>query len=158
MSLLFFCVGLFLIYLGITFNDASVLNYIGGFFIVFTIFFFGFTMPSSLLYYYEKAIIKKYGSYTDAVVINKYVEDLSYNENTDGRTVRVEEFHYIIDYQFTYLKDYTNTFYLEHKTSYDKIEIGSKIPIKFLKIKPEQAEPRRHKLSKDLGLGTNACN
>jgi len=53
---------------------------VGGFVTLFMGFFLGYTIPSSFLYYYEKAIIKKYGGYTTATVIKKYIEDLSYEE------------------------------------------------------------------------------
>lgn len=157
-GLSFLGVGCFLIYLGIKYDNNITLLIIGGFVTLFMGFFLGYTMPSSLLFYYEKAVIKKYGSYTYATVIKKHIEDHSYVEKIDNRINPVKEFHYIIDYVFTYKKEYTNSFYVTSKACFDKIEIGSEIPIKFLKIKPEQAEPRRQKLCKDLGLEYSDCS
>ena len=157
MGLSFLCIGCFLIYLGIKYDNNIPLLVAGGFVTLFIGFFLGYTMPSSLLHYYEKAVIKKYGSYTTATIVKKHIEDQSYEERVDHRTHKIELFLYTIDYQFTYHKDYTNSFAVTHQSCFDKLEIGSKIPIKFLKHLPEQAEPRRQKLCKDLGLETKLC-
>ncbi|MBC2845977.1 hypothetical protein [Winogradskyella flava] len=158
MGLAFLGIGCFLIYLGIKNNNNIPLLVAGGFVILFMTFFLGYTMPSSLSFYYEKAIVKKYGSYTTASVIGKHVEDQSYEERIDNRVDNIELLFYIIDYKYTYQEEYFGSFYVTNKACFEAIEIGSDIPIKFLKHKPEQAKPRRQKLCKDLGLETNMCN
>ncbi|MFP4845536.1 hypothetical protein [Winogradskyella sp. PE311] len=158
MGLTFLGIGCFLIYLGIT-SDANIpLLVAGGFVTLFMGFFLGYTMPSSFMYYYEKEVVKKYGSYTKAIITKKYIEDQSYEERVDNRIDKVELLLYIIDYKFTYQKEYTGSFYVADKTCFDALQIGYNIPIKFLKHKPEQAEPRRQKLCLDLGLERNRCN
>ena len=158
MGITFLGIGCFLIYLGIIYEYNTPLLVTGGFVTLFMGFFLSYTMPSSLLYYYEKAVIKKYGSHTNGIVIKKHIEDQSYEESIDNRVDKIQLILYRIDYKFTYKKEYTNSFYIDHKTCFDSIVIGSKIPVKFLKHKPEQAEPRRQKLCNDLGLERNLCN
>lgn len=159
LGFILFGLGSFLIYLGFTINNAKALLYIGGFIVVFMLFFFGYAMPSSLRFYYEKSLIKKYGSYTTASVIAKEIEDNNYTEHHNGKLKTIEEYNYLVEYQFTYNnKLYTNSFYVKSKSCFDKLEIDSKIPIKFLKVKPQQSEPRRRKLSTDLGLDIKNCS
>lgn len=158
MGLVFLGIGCFLIILGIKYDNNIPLLVTGSFVTLFMGFFLGYTMPSSLLYYYEKAVIKKYGSYTNAIITKKYIEDQSYEERVDNRVDKIELFIYTIDYKFNYHKDFTNSFIVEDKACFDKLEIGSTIPIKFLKHKPQQSEPRRQKLCNDLDLKRNQCN
>ena len=158
MGLTILGIGCFLIVLGIKYDNNIPLLITGSFVTLFMGFFLGYTMPSSLLYYYEKAVIKKYGSYTKAIVIDKKTEDCSYTNTIGGRTEIVKEYHYYFTYKFTYKTEFTNSFYVKSQLCFDKIEIGSEIPIKFLKSKPLQSEPRRQKLCKDLGLDIEACS
>ncbi|SHH34273.1 hypothetical protein [Winogradskyella jejuensis] len=159
-GLLFISIGLVLIYIGTIVNKDQLFFYIfGGVFIAFILFVWIYTLPSSLLFYYEKALIKKYGSYTTAIITNKEVEDHSHTEGMGRNRRFVELFMYLIEYKFEYnSKTYTGAFYLNEKAVFDAIELNQSIPIQFLKTNPKTSKIRRQKLCLDLGLNRNMCN
>ena len=159
-GLLFISIGCILIYIGTIVNEDSLFFYIfGGFFIAFILFIWIYTLPSSFMFYYEKALVKKYGSYTTATIISKTKEDHSYEDGIGKHKKHVEFYMYLIEYQFSHnSKDYINHFYLNEKTVCDKLEIGDSIPIKFLRTNPKESEPRRQKLCINLGLKRTLCS
>ncbi|MFP2997570.1 hypothetical protein ABN763_16755 [Spongiivirga sp. MCCC 1A20706] len=155
--LIFFLIGCILIYVGTTITESSTkwfLYVFGGSFIGFMLFFVGFTMPSSLRYYYEKALIKKYGAFGNGIITKLEIEDHSYIDDEKS----IEQFHYGIGYSFEYLNNtYEGFFYVYHKECFEKLAIGDTIPIKFLKTKPEKSFPRRIKLCNELQLTREFC-
>ena len=111
------------------------------------------------MFYYEKALFKKYGSYTTATIISKTKEDHSYEDGIGKHKKHVEFYMYLIEYQFNYnSKDYTNHFYLNEKKVFDKLEIGNDIPIKFLRTNPKESDPRRQKLYINICLKRTLCS
>ncbi len=151
--LIFIAIGILLIYIATKIEKPIALYGFGGFVMVFSLFVFFYTIPSSFLYYYEQEITKKYGSYTIAKITNKEIEDHSYQEKADGHIDYIEEFHYLLSYVFEYNETtYENSFYVNSLACYEKLTIGAKIPIKFLRTNPKKSSVRRVKLSKELGI------
>ena len=120
--------------------------------------FLGATLPSSISYYYEKPLSETYGINLSSIVTDKRIEDHSFNETSGSQEKYVEEYHYIVGYKYSFEKDYESEFYIEEKDFYEKIEIGSEIPIRVLKFKPETSFPRRVKLGKKFGLQKRDSN
>ncbi|MCH9661344.1 MAG: hypothetical protein K0U54_10585 [Bacteroidetes bacterium] len=158
-GLLFIALGIVVIYIASFVNEGKVfLHIFGGVFIVFPLFFLLFTMPSSFLFYYEKALIKKYGSYGTAFICGKAILDSSSLENKDARTVKKAQRHFELTYEYEYLQVlYTNTFHVASRSCFDRLPIGGRIPIQFLKVKPSQSTVRRAKLSNELGIDRKDC-
>ena len=74
--------GVLFAFIGLKVENGLGFILIGGLFTVLSLAFMIYTLPSSFIYYYEQAEIKKYGSYTTAKVINKRVEDYSHSNST----------------------------------------------------------------------------
>lgn len=160
--LVFIIFGAFFAYLGSKFKTDGTLFMAFGFgFILLSSAFILFTLPSSLQYYYEQALTKKYGSYTLAKITNKRIDDYSHNlKNLDSSTnKRVKTFLYVIEFQFTYNNTtYSNECYFEHEATFNAITTTTVLPIKFLKTNPNKITVRRQKLSKQLGIKAQLCN
>ncbi|PNW29096.1 hypothetical protein [Formosa algae] len=108
-----------------------------------------YTIPSSIMYYYEKEVIKKYGAFTTAVITKKEIEDHSYID--DETKKKVEEVTYLIEYTFEYNYKHFSTFSIvENKEFYDQLTIGLDIPIKYLKTNPNKSSVRMRKLKNSL--------
>jgi len=132
----------------------------GGLFIVLSLAFMLYTLPSSFMYYYEQAEIKKYGSYTTAKVINKRVDDYSHSNSTfNGASKKtIETYLYVIAFEFSYNNTiYNSECFFEHKSTFDAITIHSTLPIKFLKTNPQNVTLRRKKLADQLGITAKMC-
>lgn len=152
-GLLFIFVGCILIYIASLTENPIPLYIFGGVFISFSLFFILYTIPSSLKYYYNQEVIKKHGSFTTAVIINKEIEENSYSEKTHNHAKTIEELNYLLSFSFNYNNNkFENSFYVHTKECFDKLEIGHVIPIKFLKTNPMKASVRFKKLYKELGL------
>ena len=84
-------------------DDAWFVHAFGWLFILFPLAIMVWTMPSSLMFYYEKQVVAKYGRSADAVVTDTYTEVLD-----DAVTL------YYVDYEFTYKKTRQfGTFYVD---------------------------------------------
>lgn len=93
-------------------------------------------MPSSLMFYYEKQVVAKYGRRKEAVVTDAYTEDLD-------QAVTL----YYFDYEFEYKKTRQfGTFYLGDKALAEKLAVGDAVPIKFLAFDPAQNDVRMRSL------------
>ena len=150
---LFIVIGSVLIYIATGIENHIFLYIFGGIFIAFPLFIIVYTMPSSFMYYYEQAQIKKYGSFTTAVITHKEIEDNSYTEKIDNRIERIEELNYLISFTFNYQNnEFVNSFYVNTKEAFEALKIGNSIPIKFLKTDPKKSSVRLIKLSKEIGL------
>ncbi|NER17491.1 hypothetical protein [Spongiivirga citrea] len=156
--LVFIGLGIILLYVGSRASETSTrwfLYSFGGFVIIFVLFFIIYTMPSSIMHYYEKALTNKYGAYTKAVIVKREIEDHSYTENE----TLLQMLHYGIHYEFEYQgRLQKGFFYVYHQECYDKLLVGDDIPIKFLKTKPEKSFPRRIKLCNELQLDRKFCS
>lgn len=120
-----------------------------------------YTLPSSILYYYNQALTKKHGSYTIAKVTNKRVDNYSHTTSSfnGGTAKNIEEFLYVICFEFTYLgRTYTSEAFFEHKTTFEAITPNTELPIQFLKTNPNKITLRRRKLANNLGIKPNLCN
>ena len=106
-GLLFMFIGVVLIYIGLQ-NHITTLLILGVFFILFMLFFLGFTIPSTVSYYYNKELIKKFGINADAVLKDKEVIDNSYFErirftNSISRKGKlIKEINYLIIYTYNF--------------------------------------------------------
>lgn len=128
----------------------------GSIFIGLSLFFIGYTIPSSISYYYNKALAKKYGKYTEAQLTAKEIIDLSYTDNdqynpeTKKYGVRVIEESFLLTYTFSYAgKMYENQDDVDQEV-YHKLELGAAIPIQFIATNPEKAYIRKRKLKRAL--------
>ncbi len=156
--LVFIAMGILLIYIATKIEEPIALYGFGGFVLVFSLFAFFYTIPSSFLYYYKQEVTKKYGSYALANIIHKEIEDHSYQETIDNRVDYIEEFHYILTYSFEYNgMRYENSFHVASKICFQALSVGAAIPIKFLRTNPKKSSVRRVKLSKELGLKKEQC-
>ncbi len=140
MLMVFVCIGIGILWMARV-TDAPIFVYgIGGFFTVFALFFMGATMPSSLMFYYEKQVVAKYGRNKEAVVSDAYTEVLD-----DSVTL------YYFDYEFDYKKTRQfGTFYLDDKALAEKLAVGDAVPIKFLAFDPSQSDVRMRSLTGKL--------
>ena len=150
----FFCV----LFWPFTKGGAWVPFLIGAFFVVFPFVAGAMTLPSSLSYYYEKSLSKKYGKDATAIVTDKSAETNTFEESSGRDYYEVEETTYCISYRYSFAGEHEGAFYVENGDFYDKIEIGSKIPIRVLAFKPETSYPRRVKLGKSLGFKKSETN
>lgn len=150
---LFIFIGTVLIFVGLHF-DIIFLIIFGGIFISFSLFFLISTIPSSIIYYYDKALVKKYGRYINACIKEKEIIDNSYYENnkysvtTSKKDMLIEELNYLLTFSFEYQNQiYQNADFVD-KNQYEKLNIGDLIPIKFLTIAPNKSLIRKIKLKK----------
>lgn len=112
-----------------------------------------------MLFYYDKAMTKKYGAYSTASITKKTIEDHSYEDGIGSNNKYVEHYMYLIEYQFEYRNKINHgAFYLNKETVFNTLEIGDLIAIKFLRTNPEKSNVRRQKLCLDLGFNRNMCN
>ncbi|MCH3880971.1 MULTISPECIES: hypothetical protein [Tenacibaculum] len=136
----FIIVGSTVIYFAAKTNLSAYIFIFGILFIGIPLFIIFYTMPSSLLYYYEQEMAKKYGYYSKATVTHKEIEDTSYTQKAGSKINKIEEFNYLVSYTFNYRnKTYNNSFYVDEKTVFNKIELGDSISIKFLRTDPKKA-------------------
>lgn len=159
-GLVFILFGSLFAYLGTKTEEGLGFIIFGTAFIVFSLAFMLYVLPSSFLYYYEQAEVKKYGSYTFATITNKRVEDLSYTSSmfSKGPKKTTKEFLFAIEFEFTYnSKIYKNECFFEHKSTFNAITKTTDLPIKFLKTNPKKVTIRRRKLSKQLGIPEKMC-
>ncbi len=77
---LFLLIGALLTALALHFKETGLV-FIGGAFVVLPLFTILYTMPSSMRYGYEKALIDRYGKYANARVTQKEILDYSHREN-----------------------------------------------------------------------------
>lgn len=134
-------------------------------FVLIPLFGLGYTLPSSIQYYYEKSLAKKYGVNIEATVTNKHIDDYSYtetmgmNDSLSGqRYRRIEEYHYFIEYKYEVGESYTGEFDVAGLGCYKKIEVGDFVPIQVLAFKPDVSFPRRRRLAEILGVRGGECN
>lgn len=159
-GLTFIVLGLIIAYIGYFVADNTPLTGFGLTFISFSGFFLLYTMPSSITYYYEQELTKKYGSYTTAKVINKRIDDYSHTSSTleGGKVKHHEEFLYAIEFEFSYNnQSYSSECFFNQKETYEAILLGSELPIKFLRNNPNNVTLRRRKLSNELGISEKMC-
>ena len=110
------------------------------------------TLKSSIGYGYEVALINRFGVDAVAIVTHKFIEDDSYYAAKKKSTEitchqKVDDISYFIEYQYTYGKPYKSSCSICSKALYDKIDIGSEVPIKVLPSSPDKSAPRREELA-----------
>ncbi|MBU2939484.1 hypothetical protein KO494_08020 [Lacinutrix sp. C3R15] len=130
-------------------------------FIILPTAFMRYTLPSSILHYYEQELTKKYGSYTSAKVTNKKIANYSHTTSTfdGGKLKNIKEFLYVVEFQFSYNNQvYESECFFEHKATFEAISLETKLPIQFLKTNPKKITLRRRKLANQLGIKPNLCN
>ncbi|AXO81561.1 hypothetical protein DZC78_14590 [Olleya aquimaris] len=160
--LIFIVFGSFFIYLGNHIEQNGIGFVIFGYaFIVLASTFILFTLPSSIMYYYEKAKVKKYGSYTFARITNKRIDDYSHTNSStfdSSKSKVIKEFLYVVEFEFNYNNTtFTNECFFEHKTTFETITLTTKLPIQFLKTNPKKVTLRRRKLSNQLNIPEKLC-
>ena len=158
-GLIFILFGSFFAYLGYRTDDGLGFIIFGICFIVCSCLFMAFILPSSIMYYYEQALTKKYGSYTTAKVTNKRIDNYSHTSSfTNNNSEEIEEYLYVIEFEFTYNnKTYKSESFFGEKSTYDAITAKTELPIQFLKTNPNKITLRRRKLSKELGMPKKMC-
>ena len=154
-GLLFIGVGAVLITIGVRF-DITFLIVFGSIFIAVALFFLIFTLPSSILYYYEKALLKKYGKYTNATILekeiinNSYYDKNTYAVDSASKGALIEELSYLLNFSFEYQNQmYKNSDFVE-KNEYEKLNNGDLIPIHFLRTDPKKSFIRKVKLKNSI--------
>lgn len=156
-ALVFMALGAIVVYLGLRYQVTFMVVF-GGLFGGIPAIGMLFTMPSSFMYYYEQAQTKKYGAYTTATIIAKEVKDVSYVTGKGNIKTKVEEFQYFLTYSFEHDgKPYENTFLVASKSCFDVLNIGTSIPIQFLRTNAKQSSVRRRKLANELQLPFKDC-
>ncbi|MDO6597602.1 hypothetical protein Q4512_11810 [Oceanihabitans sp. 2_MG-2023] len=160
--LVFILFGCFFIFLG---NNIEKEGYgfilFGIAFIVLSSTFMLFTLPSSIIYYYEQALTKKYGSYTTATITNKRIDDYSHTTSSfdGGKSKKIAEFLYAIEFQFSYNNQvFEGECFFEHQATFEAITLETQLPIQFLKTNPKKITVRRRKLANQLGIKPKLCN
>jgi len=149
--LLFFVVGVALIYIGVQFDFLPIIIF-GAVFSCFSLVVFAYTIPSSIVYYYEKAVITKYGKFTNAYLLSKQIIDNSHFDSsieTPSKSKKgklIEELNYLIEYSFKHNDlEYQNSEFIK-QAIFEKLTIGDTIPIKFLSTNPNNNSVRTQKL------------
>gem|GEM_PF-3808887 len=131
---LFIILGLSVMYIGTLVpepKDQTFLYIFGGLFAGFPFLMAVFTLPSSFMYYYEKELIKKYGTQTQGTLVKKYAEDQG-----------VENPHtiYFFDYKFAHQGlEYNATAVVDSEKRYNHLKVGDAVKVKFLRYKPSQS-------------------
>ncbi|WGD34002.1 hypothetical protein [Olleya sp. YS] len=158
---IFLIVGGFFTYLGTKIDDNGIAFIIFGcVFMILASAFMLFTLPSSFMYYYEQAKIKKYGSYTSARIINKRIDNYTHKTSSfnSRQPKHINEFLYVIEFEFIYNNQvYKNECFFEHQSTFETISLDTELPIKFLKTNPKNTTLRRRKLSNQLGITEKMC-
>lgn len=134
---------------------------LGGLFFLMPYFVFT-TLKSSVRYYYEIALINQFGTPATATVVCKSIEDNAYyyrnsRHRKDKSQHLAEEIVYTVEYQYSYGTRFKSTFVIDNRVLYDKIAIGSEIPINLLASAPEKSTPRLAELGATLGLDAEEC-
>lgn len=140
----FISIGIILVFIGLRSEIISLLIF-GGVFICVALFFI-YTLPSSVKYYYDKELSKKFGKNTMAQIIEKEIMNHSYLDDKGNKEVLVEEFNYLLKYSFDYQNQtFENVDFVTEK-QYKKLEIGNLIPVQFLTSHPKKSSIRKIKL------------
>lgn len=154
-GLLFVLLGSSLIYIGFLYSELFLIIF-GGVFISFSLFFMMYTIPSSVSYYYNKALVSKYGKTTDAVLKSKEIIDNSYFDSNkhavelNDKETLISQLNYLLVFSYNYQnKVFENKEFVE-KEIFKNLNPGDLIPIKFLSIKPNQSTIRKVKFKKTL--------
>lgn len=116
------------------------------------------SLPSSVSYYYEKSLAKKYGVDKTARVTGKRIDEYNYRAKHGDFYEDMQEFDYIVEYGYTFFGEHEGEFILEEKDVFDGIEVGDEIPIRVLSFRPQFSYPRRSTLAKQLGLPRSRCS
>ncbi len=147
MGSVFIAIGSILLYIGLL-NKEVALSIFGIFFICFSLFFLLFTMPSSIAYYYEQALAKKYGTSTNATLIAKETIDQLGNHATEAN--HEVDINYQVTFSFEYKDNHYEASEFIDKQTFDVVNLGDSIPITFLNTKPSKAKIRSQKLKNKL--------
>ena len=109
---------------------------------------------SSAAYYYDQALLKKYGVDTNAVLIRKqaqchFHQQFDYRGRPLGEGVYCCELLLEFDYEF---RDavYRGSAYIGNAEVFDKVRVGDTIPLRVLSLDPLVKKVRERKLSNSL--------
>ncbi|WP_378184779.1 hypothetical protein ACE939_08355 [Aquimarina sp. W85] len=151
----FILIGGILIFIGIQFKVIFLVVF-GAIWASFSLFFMAYTVPSSISYYYEKALIKKYGKLSNACLVEKKIVDHSYFDTNEysidvsKKGQLISELNYLLTFSFEYHNKTFENSELVTKNQFEKLKIGDLIPIKFLSINPNKSSIRKIKLKKNV--------
>ena len=109
---------------------------------------------------YEIALVTRFGVEATATVSHKSMEDTSHYADSskhDEDRQMIEEITYFIEYKYNYNQPYKATFCISNKALYNRIEIGSEVPIKLLPSAPDKSVPRRACLANTYGFEISDC-
>ncbi|WGI20218.1 hypothetical protein [Amylibacter sp. IMCC11727] len=132
----FMAAGALVVWAAPVLDDAWFVYAFGWLFILFPLGMMVWTMPSSLMFYYEKQVVKKYGRSAEAVVTDIYDEVLDENVTL-----------YYVEYEFTYKSaQHSGKFYVDEHKLVARMRVGDNVPIKFLAFDPSQSDVRMRSL------------
>jgi hypothetical protein len=109
-----------------------------------------YSTVSSIRYYYEKSLLKKYGREVLAKVTEKHIDEFFEKNNHSSSTKRplAIERDYRIGFRYSFNgASYDSECFLNKQALYEILEIGQEIPILILPSKPDVAHPRIRKLT-----------
>lgn len=115
--------------------DRLFMIIFGGFLVCLSLFFMIYTLPSTVIYYYNKELAKKYGRHTKAKITKKEIIDNSYYEKKRF----IEEMEYLISFAFEYRgQSFENSDFVG-KEYFESLKISDSISIKYLITNPKKA-------------------
>lgn len=146
--------------IGIAGNEILLVPIVGGALFFIIPYFILSMLKSTIAHEYEIALVTRFGVEATATVSHKSMEDTSHYADSskhDEDRQMIEEITYFIEYKYNYNQPYKATFCISNKALYNRIEIGSEVPIKLLPSAPDKSVPRRACLANTYGFEISDC-
>jgi hypothetical protein len=112
------------------------------------------TAHSSVSYYYDQALLRKYGVEVDGILTSKSTECQFHQEYDQNNNPRGEGYHLcnlLVEYDFQFNgRNYSGAYYLSKAGLFDKLREGDPLPLKVLRLDPSVYKVRERRLANML--------
>lgn len=112
------------------------------------------TAHSSVSYYYDQALLRKYGVEVDGILTSKSPECQFHQEYDHNNNPKGEGYHLcnlLLEYDFQFNgRNYSGAYYLSQAGLFDKIREGDPVPLKVLRLDPSVYKVRERRLANML--------
>lgn len=112
------------------------------------------TAHSSVSYYYDQALLRKYGVEVDGILTGKSTE-CQFHQEYDHNNNPMGDGYYLcnllVEYDFQFNgRNYSGAYYLSKAGLFDKLREGDPLPLKVLRLDPSVYKVRERRLANML--------
>lgn len=112
------------------------------------------TAHSGVSYYYDQALLRKYGVEVDGILTSKSTECQFHQEYDHNNNPMGEGYHLcnlLVEYDFQFNgRNYSGAYYLSKAGLFDKLREGDPLPLKVLRLDPSVYKVRERRLANML--------